>query len=75
MNFLNAGEKIGGFKLDFFRSEGKGLYRIGQRKGDHETRLYVYPDQENEIIYILSIGDKNTQQRDINECKKKIRKI
>jgi putative component of toxin-antitoxin plasmid stabilization module len=74
---LRNGNKVGGFKVGFFRSEGDGLYRIGQSgvKDSKEVRLYVYPDQESEIIYILAMGTKESQQADIKESKKKIKKL
>jgi hypothetical protein len=74
---LNAGHKVGGFDLGFFRSEGGGLYRIGQSGvvAAKETRLYVYPDEEAKLIYVLGIGTKETQQNDIKSAKKQIRKI
>jgi|AntAceMinimDraft_9_1070365.scaffolds.fasta_scaffold16434_3 hypothetical protein len=77
LTVLNSGSKIGGFKVGFFRSEGSGLYRIGQTgvKASKEVRLYVYPESEDEIMYILSIGTKETQKNDINEAKRKIKKI
>lgn len=43
---LRGGHKVGGFHVNFFRSEGDGVYRIGQTgvPGALESRLYVYPD-------------------------------
>lgn len=75
---LRSGNKIGGgLKVGFFRSEGDGLFRIGQSgvKDSKEVRLYVYPNQESEIIYILAMGTKETQHTDIKESKKKIKKL
>ena len=74
---LESGQKIGEFKVGFFRSEGAGLYRIGQSgvKGSKEVRLYVYPDTESEIMYVLAMGTKESQKNDIKEAKKKIKKL
>lgn len=75
---LLNGHKIGTFKLGFFRSEGTGLYRVGQ-SGDSATkelRLYVYfYHDEKGVVYPLAMGTKESQQRDINEAKKIIGKI
>lgn len=67
---LNGGKKIGDIAFGFFRSEKKGLYRIGQTKvkSAHELRLYVFPDERTRTLRILCLGDKNTQQDDINLC-------
>jgi len=61
---LRSGNKIGKFKIGFFRSEGDGLYRVGQTgvKDSKEVRLYVYPDEESEIIYVLPWGPKNPKK-------------
>jgi putative component of toxin-antitoxin plasmid stabilization module len=71
LGVLRAGNKIGSFQIGFFRSEGDGVYRIGQTgvEGAQESRLYIYPDQENQTMYILTIGTKNHQQADINDAK------
>ena len=33
-----------------------------------QTRLYVYPDKMNQIVWLLSLGDKQTQQKDVQIC-------
>ncbi len=74
---LESGCKVGGFQIGFFRPEGQGLYRIGQSKvrGAKETRLYVYPSEDEKTIYILRIGTKDSQQADIKEAKRILRQI
>ncbi|MBZ4219044.1 MAG: hypothetical protein LAC69_02465 [Chlorobium sp.] len=59
----------------FFVSEGKGVYRIGQTGvvGAKETRLYVYPSEQDMVIYVLGIGTKESQKSDINEAHKAVR--
>lgn len=77
MGVLRNGCKIGTFKFGFFRSEGAGVYRIGQ-SGIHsakESRLYVFPDEQNRVMYVLNIGDKDSQDADINEAKQLAEKI
>jgi hypothetical protein len=74
---LSNGNKVGGFKVGFFRSEGGGLYRIGQSgvKNSKEVRLYVYPEIEEEKMYVLAMGTKETQQSDIQAAKQIIQKL
>jgi hypothetical protein len=74
---LESGNKIGGFNVGFFRSEGGDVYRIGQTgvPSAKESRLYVFPDQLNRIMYVLGIGTKDTQDRDINDAKAAVTKI
>lgn len=77
MRLLRAGHKIGGFSIGFFRSEGDGVYRIGQTsvRAARESRLYIYPDEAKRIMHILTVGDKKTQQDDINEAKRAVKHI
>jgi hypothetical protein len=71
LRLLRAGNKIGGFGVGFFRSEGGEVYRIGQTgvESAKESRLYVYPDEPRHVMYILNIGDKDSQRDDINGSK------
>ena len=77
MRLLRTGNKIGGFRVNFFRSEGEGVYRIGQSGVSHakESRLYVYPDEQARLVYFLTVGDKDSQGTDINEAKEIARSI
>ncbi len=74
---LRSGHKVGGFHVNFFRSEGHEVYRIGQTgvPGALESRLYVYPDSESKTLHILEIGEKSGQQADIKSAKKKVVEI
>jgi putative component of toxin-antitoxin plasmid stabilization module len=72
VRLLRGGNKLGGFRVGFFRPEGEGVYRIGQTgvESARESRLYVYLDEEHRVIYTLNIGDKDSQSEDINESKR-----
>jgi len=67
---LNGGAKIGSFQIGFFRSEGRGVYRVGQSAVAYakESRLYVFPHLDSMTIYLLTIGSKDSQAQDINEA-------
>lgn len=77
LGFLDLGRRINTFKIGFFRSEGKGVYRIGQTNlaSAKESRLFIYPDEETKIIYVLSIGTKETEKKDIVESHKIVEKF
>jgi hypothetical protein len=66
-----------GFHVGFFRSEGQGVFRIGQTGVAHavETRLYVYLLLDHKTIYVLTIGDKTQQKDDIKRCKRLAKRI
>lgn len=70
-NALKLGVPLNQARYGFLKPEGGGVLRIGEAgpRNVAATRLYVYPDEENEVLFLLSIGDKNTQSRDIKECK------
>lgn len=53
--------------LPFVHNEKNGLLAIDQRppKGGFQLRLYIYPSEAKRVIYITSIGDKQSQQSDI----------
>lgn len=49
----------------------KGIDESGPGKHKKAIRLYVYPDEETETLYVLTVGDKSTgksQSRDIKTC-------
>jgi hypothetical protein len=70
LGLLREGQKVGGFRVNFFRSEREGVYRIGQTgvPSAKESRLYVFPNEQNWTMYILSIGTKDGQIHDVNEA-------
>ena len=62
--------------------EAGGAVAVDQRgckpKSNYEMRLYFYPqelDDGSKVCWLLTIGDKNTQEADNVWCNKKIRKI
>jgi len=61
----------GAFHIGFLRSEGSNVWRIGQTGVRHgcETRLYVYLYVKGLTVYVLTIGDKSQQRKDIQRCK------
>ncbi len=55
--------------LGCLHDEGKGVRAIDQKGGGkgklRQTRLYIYPDIDQKILYLLTIGDKKSQKDDI----------
>ena len=50
--------------------------KIDKKQGKLKaTRLYVYAYVENETVYLLGIGDKDSQRQDIETCREKVRQI
>ncbi len=53
----------------YIHDEGKGVRALDQKGGGkgklRQTRLYVYPDVDQKVLYLITIGDKNSQKDDI----------
>ena len=69
---LNRGVKPRQARFGFIHVEPSGVLAIDQKGGGAklaQARLYVYPDAEHEVLYLLTLGDKRTQHQDIENCK------
>jgi len=40
-----------------------------------QLRLYVYPEDMQEILHVMILGDKSTQSDDIRLCKQTVEKL
>jgi hypothetical protein len=73
---LQEGQNPKGTKFSFIHPEPEGVLAIDQRgAGPHtrETRLYVYPDEVAECLFVITIGDKDSQERDLATCRDFVR--
>ncbi len=67
----------------FVHPEPEGMVAIDQRGARIEkrsgklkaTRLYVYAAVINQTVYLLGIGDKDSQKQDIETCRGKVKQI
>ena len=62
----------------YIHPEGQGIVAIDQTKAERklkETRLYIYPDIRTKKLSLLTIGDKKTQQHDIQHSKDCVKMI
>lgn len=69
---LKAGVKPLQIKHGFLHPEPLGVVAIDQKGGGKklaQTRLYVYPDTDTETLYVITLGDKRSQQDDIRTCR------
>jgi len=56
----------------YLHTEAMGVLAIDQKGGGanlQETRLYTYADDQEKVIYLLAIGDKDNQHADVEYCK------
>lgn len=71
MEHLQAGVKPQQVTHGFVHSEPHGIVAIDQKGGGSglkETRLYLFPDEDTQIVHVLTLGDKETQKEDIRCC-------
>jgi hypothetical protein len=57
--------------------EPKGIKAIAQRgkRGAKESRLYIYPEMKNRILYLITIGGKERQSKDIEDAKRFVKQL
>lgn len=73
---LGEGHPLGSFSRRQIRSEGGDLWRVAPRlakRGRAEIRLYFWFCLIGKTRYPLTIGDKQTQEKDIVACKRHIK--
>jgi hypothetical protein len=65
---LQAGNKPLQIKYGFVHVEQNGVIALDQKRGGGnlaQTRLYLYPDTEAQVLYQVTLGDKRTQPEDV----------
>ncbi len=68
---LNAGASVEQVKFGFIHAEPHGVLAIDQKGGGSglkQTRLYAYPQTNEEILHLIIVGDKSSQKSDIKFC-------
>lgn len=66
-------------KEGFIHHEPEGIKAIDQKGGKQkiklqQTRLYIYADLATKTLFLLTIGDKQSQKNDIKYCREYVRK-
>lgn len=59
-------------KYGFMHPEPLGVVAIDQKGGGaalRQARLYAYPELEPELLHLITLGDKGSQQADIAFCR------
>lgn len=75
---LNAGTLPQNVRKGFVHPEPGGVLAItekGAGKNAIPIRLYVYPDGGARKLYLITLGDKKSQNVDIGFCKLTLKKI
>jgi hypothetical protein len=75
---LREGAKPLQIKFGFVHPEPSGAIAVDQRgegKGLKQTRLYAYAEQETSTLHGITLGDKGTQRKDVQQCKEFIEQL
>jgi hypothetical protein len=65
---LREGAKRGSFWFGFLHDEKMGVLAVDQKgpgAGLKQTRLYIYPDEDDKVLYLITLGDKKSQHADV----------
>ena len=65
---LNCGAKPQHAKFGFIHTEPRGVLAIDQKGGGpslKQTRLYTYPETGTQLVHLITLGDKSSQEADI----------
>ena len=72
LELLNVSKNSKCVQAGYLHSEPGGIIAVDQRglgANLQQTRLYTYADDEQKTVYLLKIGDKDSQHSDIEYCK------
>jgi len=67
---LNCGANPDRLPFGFIHPEKEGVVAIAAGgSGKLETRLYIYAYVKDSTLYVITLGDKQTQSRDVAHCR------
>jgi hypothetical protein len=75
---LKAGAKPQQIHLGCIHVEPHGVLALDQKGGGKnlaQTRLYVYPDTDREVVTVITVGGKDTQSEDIKLCREFVEQL
>ena len=75
---LQCGNKPLQIKYGFIHPEPLGVVALDQSKGGKnlaQTRLYLYPDTDDEILHLITLGDKDSQKDDIKASREYVTQL
>jgi hypothetical protein len=76
MAALNAGARPEDVQTGFVHPEPGGVLAITEKGAGRNAiplRLYIYPDNTNHIMYVITLGDKQSQSDDLLFCKNSLK--
>lgn len=70
LNQLNAAPNSKAIMAGYLHPEQSGVIAVDQKGGGgnlQETRLYTFADDENKVLHLITIGNKDTQHDDVQQ--------
>jgi hypothetical protein len=68
MAMLNAAKNAACIQAGYLHHEQAGVLAVDQKGGGknlQETRLYTFADWEQKVLYLITIGNKDSQPNDV----------
>jgi len=59
-------------RAGFIHPEKNGVIAIdesGMGGKPHKTRFYIYASEDDQVVHLITIGDKNSQNQDLADCR------
>ena len=78
VDLLNVAPNARTVQAVFLHGEPSGVVAVDQKGGGGnlaETRLYTYADDSTKVLYLILIGDKGSQAKDIQACREFVREL
>ncbi len=75
---IESGVKPALIQAGFIHKEPLGVIAIDQKGAQsslRQTRLYIYTFEVRNTIFLITIGDKNSQKRDIEDCRNFVKSL
>ena len=73
LSLLNCSKNAKCATAGYAHPEPHGIVALDQKAGGpnlQETRMYVFPNEAEQVLYLITIGNKNTQHDDIQFSKR-----
>lgn len=78
VRLLNDSFKPAQIEAGFIHHEPQGVKAVDQKGAGNkprQTRLYFYPCEQDHTVYLITIGDKNSQKNDVRDSREFVNKL
>jgi len=68
IDLLNRSKKAACAEAGYLHGEGAGVVAIDQKAGGkslQETRMYIFANEAEKVLYLITIGNKDSQHDDV----------